>query len=195
MKFEKISSALLFKLVRIFSLILIIFYPLMGYYFAQSGDNIGILESQLSFSAETLRYEYNHIYIVGGMDLYRLGQTLDFVFMFLYGSLIFLVCVKWGRIVELKFPQDMKIAKILYICAILGIIAALCDMVENIFILKMLATEPNWDFPDIWAIVHSSFALIKWILLAVSILWFMYVKIRYWKKGASKSDENSVQAS
>ncbi|MHA1885906.1 MAG: hypothetical protein ACW96S_12685, partial [Promethearchaeota archaeon] len=47
--------------------------------------------------------------------------------------------------------------------------AACCDAIENGFILAML-TDPV-GFPDYWAIFHSVFALIKWILLFTIIIW------------------------
>lgn len=56
-----------------------------------------------------------------------------------------------------------------------GVIVAFCDGIENIFILAML-TDPL-SFPDFWAITHSIFALIKWILLFLVIFWIIIIGI------------------
>jgi hypothetical protein len=70
-----------------------------------------------------------------------------------------------------KYGKSAKLGQITVIMAIFGVIAALYDAFENIFILAMLS-DPI-VFPDYWAITHSVFALIKWILLFTSIAWIL----------------------
>jgi len=155
----------------------------MSYFFFQSQDPLGIFQSQLSFSATTLRAEYYQISLLGGMRDYRLAQTLDFGFMLVYGILIFAICVKWARLIEAKVEDSGSWAKMGYIAAVMGILAAGCDVVENIFILKMISTQPSsFDFPNNWALIHSSFALIKWILLIISIGWYVTIRIKFRNK-------------
>ncbi|MEJ2295266.1 MAG: hypothetical protein P8Y23_10920, partial [Candidatus Lokiarchaeota archaeon] len=64
--------------------------------------------------------------------------------------------------------------------AFLGILAALCDTGENAFILAMLSNPLG--FPDKWAMIQSIFALIKWILLLVCILWIIIAFVVFYIK-------------
>ena len=93
------------------------------------------------------------------LELYRIGESIDYVFMVAYGTLTLCLIL----IIARKFEEDSKWRAFGYKLVPGSIIMALCDATENAFILMMLS-DPS-GFPDIWAILHSTFALIKWILL------------------------------
>ena len=89
------------------------------------------------------------------------------------GLLIFFIGIFIGR----KFPKDSLIRNSSYVVSIAGIAAAFCDAIENGFILLMISDYRY--FPDIYAILHSCFALIKFILLGLSIIAIIVFSILY----------------
>ncbi len=150
------------KILLIFSIILyIIIYPIMGYFFLLSKYPVGFIESQMSFSGSVLKENYK----VTNITYYRIMQMLDYIFMVSYGTLAFSLTL----IIARKFDDNSEWRKSGYYVTVMGVLAAICDGIENAFILAML-TDPS-GFPDIWAIIHSSFALVKYILLFSSIIW------------------------
>jgi len=150
------------KLMLIFSIILTIaVYIPMGYFFLLSKYPVGFMESQLSFSGAVLKEHYRGTNIT----YYRIGQILDYIYMVAYGMFAFSLALTLSR----KFDEDSFWSNSGHLIAILGIVAACCDATENAFILMMLS-DPT-GFPDIWAIIHSCFALVKFILLFICIAW------------------------
>jgi len=147
---------------------ILIMYGMMGIFFFSSGYPADFFTSQLLSNGAALKDHYAR---TANIDLYRIGQILDYVFMVFYGILIFSLCLNIGR----KFEEDSKIRKSGYIMAILGPTAAILDGCENAFILAMLSNPSG--FPDIWATIHSIFALIKWIILVSVILWALSMSI------------------
>lgn len=143
----------------------VVSYLVMGYIFLLSGDTAGIFASQLSFSADFLRNQYAAIIASGGMDYYRLAQTLDFGFMIAYGLLAFALSITIAR----KFDPPSRWRASGFIVAIIGPLSAILDAVENGFILATLSDPAG--FPAWWAIAHSSFALAKWLVLFGAIGW------------------------
>ncbi|MHA2298606.1 MAG: hypothetical protein ACXAEU_18040 [Candidatus Hodarchaeales archaeon] len=53
----------------------------------------------------------------------------------------------------------------------IGVLCATCDAVENIFLLSM--TINHVGFPNWLAIAHSTFALIKFILMYLTVGWLI----------------------
>jgi hypothetical protein len=155
---KKLVILLIFGFALSFTVI-----PIMQYFTQLSGFPAEIFSSQLSFSG-TLMKAY---YAVTDIDLYRIAPSLDYFFMIGYGLILFSLSI----IVARRYRESSFIQRESFLIAISGVIAACCDAIENIFILAML-TNPL-GFPDYWAITHSVFALIKWILLLIVILWIM----------------------
>ncbi len=164
--------------IKYCSILLLIYYPIMTYFFINSNDPLNIMESQLSFSATTLKLEYLTIYTAGSMNTYRIAQIMDFGFMGLYGILLFAVSLKWSRILKDKKDKKDIWVKTGYSCTLFALIAAFCDVMENIFILMMISYSPDFQFPSSWAIIHSTFALIKWVLLSIIIGWYVIIRIK-----------------
>ncbi len=149
------------KQLLIFSLILLlVIYPIMTYFFATSYP-VSFIESQLSFSGQLIK-QYN---ASANIELYRIANILDYFFMISYGSIFFSL----GLVIARKFNVGTIWRKISLILIPLALIAPICDAIENIFILLML-TDPL-GFPDIWAITHSFFALIKFIIMCIGFGW------------------------
>ena len=147
------SSKILKRLIILATILLLIIYPTMSYFFMISGFPVGFIQSQLSFSGEILKLYYS----ATDINLYLIGQLLDYGFMLGYGMIFFSVSLLIARI----FEQESKARRMGLILALLGIAAALFDALENIFILITLA-DP-FGFPNIIAIIHSFFALFKYI--------------------------------
>lgn len=167
---EKLSdwpSPKLTKYILIFSLILlIVVYPILMYFFTLSNYPVSFLESQLSFSGPVIKSHYSMLSF-SDINLYVIANILDYGFMISYGLLIFTLAIYLAR----KSGDTSTWRKIGFIMAIFGITAACCDGIENIFILLM-ANDPI-SFPDTWAITHSGFALIKYILMLIAIGWII----------------------
>ena len=139
----------------------------MIHFFNISGDVIPIIQSQLSFSGRFLKDQYLIIMNSGGLTYYRTAQLLDYGFMISYGFIFFsLVCL-----VGIDAETDSFWEKTHGIFSIMSIGVILFDALENVFILLTLNNPQN--FPDIWAIVHSTFALVKYILLITVLLWIL----------------------
>lgn len=154
------------KILVIISISLVIaVYPIMAYSFLLSGDESSVIQSQLSFSGDFLKDQYLIIIDNGGLPFYRLGQWLDFAFMVGYGILSFGIALLMSK----KFAGRLTWARSGELMAFLGLLAASCDAVENIFIHLTLVNPLG--FNDWLAIAHSSFALVKWILLALILSW------------------------
>lgn len=141
--------------------------PVMQYFTQLSGYPAEIFSSQLSFSGEVMKLYYG----LTNIELYRVAASLDYIFMVAYGLILFCSSVLIAR----KYRESSLIQQGGFFIAISGVIAACCDAIENIFILTML-TDPT-GFPNYLAITHSVFALIKWILLFIVILWIVLIGI------------------
>ena len=157
----------------------IIIYPILGYYFAASNYPVSFIESQLSFSGEVIK-SHHRTMNAEELNLYRIAQLIDYIYMIAYGTLYFSLTLYIAR----KFDETSKWRKSGYNIAIFGLSSAICDGIENIFILLML-TNPL-GFPNIWAIIHSCFALVKFVLIGIIYVWIICAVIsRLFKRKAS----------
>jgi len=155
------------KILLIFSIILLfVVYPILMYFFTISNYPASFFESQLSFSGAIIKSHYATMTFLE-INLYIIANILDYGFMVSYGLLIFSLALILCR----KFEPNTLWRKIGFNIAVLGILAAFCDGIENIFIL-LIANDPI-GFPDMWAISHSVFALIKYILMLIAISWLI----------------------
>ncbi len=163
--FLKISKKKLLILLVSFSALLIIIFPIMAHFFKISGDVIPITQSQLSFSGQFLKDQYAIIINSEGLAYYRTAQLLDYGFMISYGGILFcLVCL-----IGINADLDSFWSKTTNIFATIALGTTIFDALENMVILITLIDPVN--FPNIWAIIHSIFALIKYILIYIVIAW------------------------
>ncbi len=161
----KISKKKLLILLVSFFVLLIIIFTIMIHFFKISGDVIPIVQSQLSFSGQFLKDQYSIIINSDGLSYYRTAQILDYGFMISYGGIFFcLVCL-----VGINADPDSFWNKTTKIFAPIAIGTTIFDALENLFILITL-TDPT-NFPNVLAIIHSIFALIKYILIYIVVAW------------------------
>ena len=157
------------KFILILSIVvLIIFVPIMGIFFLLSGNPGNVTLSQLSFSGAIMRDYYAAI---PNLQLYRMGEILDYGFMVGYGLLIFSLAL----IIARKFDEGSKWRTSGFFVSIVFSLSACLDAIENGFILAMISMTPN--FPDAFAIAHSCFSLIKYSMLVLTISWAILATI------------------
>ena len=161
------------KLAIIAAILIPVMYLIMGPFFFLSGfPSTAITYSQLCFSGPILKSLYAFVVATpNGVFFYTIAQTADYGFMVIYGLCIFNLALHIGR----QFDSQSTWRKSSYIIALFGIVAPSCDAVENAFILLTM-TNPL-GFPDIWAVIHSIFALFKWIFLLSAIIWAIIAAI------------------
>jgi hypothetical protein len=156
------------KYLLIFSIILLfIVYPFLTWLFLISYP-VSFIESQLSFSGTAIKAFNN----VANIELYRLANILDYGFMVSYGGIFFSL----GLIIARKLEKGSIWRSIGYIMVFLALIAPSCDAIENAFILLMLS-DPL-AFPDVWAVIHSWFALIKYIIMFIGFGWIFIAIVK-----------------
>ena len=105
--------------------------------------------------------------MVTDIETYRISASLEYIFMLGYGLALFSVSILITR----RYKESSLINKTGYYIAILGVIAACCNGIEDIFILVMLMNPTV--FLNVWAIAHSIFAFLKWILIYTWISWLI----------------------
>ncbi|MFX1394451.1 MAG: hypothetical protein ACFFAH_12870 [Promethearchaeota archaeon] len=150
---------------------LIINYPFLLYTFYISNYPVTFLESQLSFSGAVIKSHFKGMN-AKQLNYYRLNQLSDDVYDFCYITMFFGLTLFLAR----KFDEDTVERKSGFIIAIVGIIGAICDVIENSFII-MMTTDPQ-GFPDSWAVIHSCLAAIKFTLWGIQAVWIIWAGIK-----------------
>lgn len=186
---EKISGMARETIVKIFKLgviLLILFYPPMTFFLMNSGyDMSSIMMDQLAFDPFEVFSLYYYLIEYGDLFYYTWGQVLDYGFMASYGCVFFSLAILTGR--EFNKETNPNAEKIGNIFGILAIVSAIADAFENLFILLSLANPLT--FPAIYAILMSTFALIKWIILLLVLLYVIIARIKLWSDNKSKKAE------
>ena len=149
---EKITKYLLF-----FSFPLVIITASAVMYLLKLSNFPGTLnETQLGFNGEYIKFCFSRM-SDEDISIFIIANILDYAFMIAYGIFFFSLALILTR----KLKEGSIWKKIGYSISIFGITAAFCDGIENIFLLMMASNPIN--FPNWWAIAHSSFALAKFI--------------------------------
>lgn len=149
---EKTTKYLLF-----FSLPLVIITASTVMYSLKLSNFPGTLnETQLGFNSEYIKSCFSRM-SDEDMSIFIIANVFDYAFMIAYGTFFFSLALTLTR----KLKEGSIWKKIGYSISIFGITAAFCDGIENIFLLIMASNPIN--FPNWWAIAHSSFALAKFI--------------------------------
>jgi hypothetical protein len=146
-------------------------------YLLELSNYPGELEAtQLGFDGEYIRSCFSDM---SGADVsfFIMGNLVDYLFMASYGALLF----SSSLILSRRLRQGSLGRKAGYAASILGLLAACCDGLENVFLLSM-ASNPI-DFPSWLAIPHSLFATVKFDLMYVASAWILialsYVAVRW----------------
>lgn len=162
----KPSPTIIRRLLCTSVVLMVVVYTVMTIVYLASGDRVDMLSSQLSFSATFLRWQYSQM-SADGLVMYGIAQQIDYIFMPLYGIFSFSACVTLAR----NFPPRTRWQVVGFFLAMLGIVGACCDAVENAFIFLMLGSYPA--IPQWQAAGHSTFALVKWCILVAIIAWLI----------------------
>ena len=151
-------------------LLLVVSAPAIIWLLESSNYPGGLDETQLGFDGEYIRACFSTM-SEEELTTFILGNLADYVFMVSYG-----VVLSCASLLLSRKLNDSRLKKIGLTISLLGVLAALSDAAENVFIISM-AVNPQY-FPGWLAIPHSLFAHLKfncmyitsgWILLAVLI--------------------------
>ncbi|MFW9900645.1 MAG: hypothetical protein ACFFDY_05090 [Candidatus Thorarchaeota archaeon] len=166
-KFNNWPSKKLIRTLLIFGIVLfIIIIPLMIIFYELSHYPVSFFESQLSFSGAVIKSHFSTMN-AEQLNYYFIWLIIDYGFMLGFAIIYFSL----GFILAQKFEDTSRWRKIGYIGAFLGLFYFCCDAVENLFIFAML-TDPL-GFPDIWAVIHSWIAVVKFIFNFSSGFWLI----------------------
>ena len=151
-------------------LLLVVSAPAIIWLLESSNYPGGLDETQLGFDGEYIRACFSTM-SEEELTTFILGNLADYVFMVSYG-----VVLSCASLLLSRKLNDSRLRKIGLTISLLGVLAALSDAAENVFIISM-AVNPQY-FPGWLAIPHSLFAHLKfncmyitsgWILLATLI--------------------------
>jgi len=123
-------------------------------------------DTQLGFNAEIIK-AYFTMMTSEDMALFILGNLVDYAFMIAYGCLFY----SSARYLSWDYQQGSLPLKVGKMMAVIGVLSAICDAIENIFLLSMTINPVG--FPDWLAIAHSTFALVKFILMYLTVGWLI----------------------
>jgi membrane protease YdiL (CAAX protease family) len=146
-------------------------YAVMTAVYVASGDRVNMASSQLSFSAAFLQWQYSQM-TAEGLAFYGFAQQIDYIFMGTYAMFTFSACLTMAR----TFPHESRWHRAGLVFAVLGLVAASCDAIENAFIFLTLSSNPS--IPPWQAVGHSLFASVKWGLLLAVISWLVGAAIK-----------------
>ena len=120
-------------------------------------------DTQLGFNAEIIK-SYFSLMSPTELGLFITANLADYLFILCYGLFFFSAAtlISWNY----KEGATKKIGLML---AWVGVIAAVLDGMENVFLLSMTADPVG--FAGWLAIAHSSFALAKFLFMYVAMAW------------------------
>jgi len=122
-------------------------------------------DTQLGFNAEIIK---NYFSLMNPTDLglFITANLADYLFILLYGISFFSA----ARLISWNYKRGLP-KRIGLSLAWVGVIAAVLDGIENVFLLAMTADPVGFA---VWlAIAHSSFALAKFLFMYVAMAWVM----------------------
>jgi len=162
----KPSNIKVFGILGIGIVTIIVSLPIMNYYFELSNYPVSFLESQLSFSGEIIKSHYSNL-TREEITFYLYGNLVDYGFMIGNGLVKFGVAI----IVARGFREGTRVRNIALSMILVGLLGTVFDALENIFIILMTFNPST--FPNIFAIIHSIFALFKYTTTVVFYGWIL----------------------
>ena len=120
-------------------------------------------DTQLGFNAEVIR-NYFSLMTPTELGLFITANFVDCLFMLFYGLFFFSA----GRLISWNYKRGFP-RRIGLSLAWVGVIAAILDGIENVFLLSMAADPVG--FAGWLAIAHSSFAFAKFLFMYVAMAW------------------------
>ncbi|MHA2210343.1 MAG: hypothetical protein ACXABV_14365 [Candidatus Thorarchaeota archaeon] len=122
-------------------------------------------DTQLGFNAEIIR-SYFSLMNPSDLGLFIAANLSDYLFMLCYGIFFFSA----ARVISWNYKRGLP-KRTGLLLAWVGVIAAVLDGIENVFLLLMTADPVG--FAGWLAIAHSSFALAKFLFMYVAMAWLM----------------------
>ena len=147
-----------FPLMMVVATVMITMLQMSGY--------AGTMEdTQLGFNAEIVR-NYFSLMSATELGLFITANLADYLFILFYGLFFFSAArlISWNY--KSGFPKKIGLS-----LAWVGVIAAVLDGIENMFLLSMTADPVG--FASWLAIAHSSFAFAKFLFMYVAMAWTM----------------------
>jgi len=122
-------------------------------------------DTQLGFNAEIIK-NYFSLMSPTDMGFFITANLADYLFMLCYGIFFFSAAslISWNY--KRGLPKRIGLS-----LAWVGVIAAVLDGLENVFLLSMAADPVG--FAGWLAIAHSSFAFAKFLFMYVAMAWTM----------------------
>ena len=154
------------RLIYLGFIILWINFPFLLYFYISANYPVSFLESQLSFSGAIIRAHLKEM-SAEQINYYRLLELSDDVYDLAHIFMFFGLSLFLAR----KFDEDSGWRKSGFLISLLGIIGSICDIIENSFMLMILANPQG--FPDSWAVAHSWFAAFKFTLWGLQAVWII----------------------
>ena len=122
-------------------------------------------DTQFGFNAETIR-NYFSLMSTSELGLFIAANLADYLFMIFYGLFFFSV----ARLISWNYRNGLP-KRIGISLAWVGVLAAVLDGIENVFLLSMTANPVG--FASWLAIAHSSFAVAKMLFMYIAMAWTM----------------------
>ena len=151
-------ALLSFSLLMIAATLVIVVLQMSGY--------AGTMEdTQLGFNAEIIK-NYFSIMDSASMGLFVTANLVDYLFMLSYGIFFYSA----ARLISWDYNGGIP-KKAGNLLAYMGVVAAILDGIENMFLLSM--TADPMGFAAWLAIAHSSFAFTKFLFMYAAMGWTM----------------------
>ena len=147
-----------FPLLMIAATIVIVLLQMSGY----AGS---VEDTQLGFNAEIIR-NYFSLMDSADLGLFIVANLADYLFMFFYGIFFYSA----ARLISWDYNRGFA-KRTGLLLAWVGVIAAVLDGIENVFLLSMTADPVG--FAGWLAIAHSSFAVMKFLFMYTAMGWLV----------------------
>ena len=149
-----------------------------------SDRGVGIIEFELARTSEKASELYGDLG-EAGRDEARTSLYLDYPYLVLYGFFYAAACLVVGaRAAERGLARVARWARPL---AIAGLTGAACDAVENAALLQVL--DGHTDQP--WPAIAFTFASVKFLLIAVAVIYVIVGFLLTLRASAGPSDAPS----
>jgi len=152
----RITALISFSLMMVAATLVFVLLQMSGY--------AGTMEdTQLGFNAETIR-SYFSLMSATDLGFFITANLVDYLFMLFYGLFFY----STARLISWNYKEGFP-KRIGFSLAWVGVIAAVLDGIENVFLLSMTANPVG--FAGWLAIAHSSFALAKFLFMYAAMAW------------------------
>ena len=154
------TGRIILILLGLFLLFTLVIFPLLTSRLTQLSNGVSLIDNEFSYTPEKV-YQMVTSYGPEGRPLYIASiLTADLVYPIIYGLLLVEAIIYFFR---KSFAQDSIFQGGIYI----PLAAMVADYLENICLVILLATFPNWQ--EGLAQAANIFTGLKWGLLLISI--------------------------